>query len=115
MTYRTGRLGRRYARAGLMDPRGHWAREPGASAGFIPEQSPILVGDGIVFAFVNARPQLAPPCILDESGKCLPPPKKTSQSSIDRVEVLRGGSTSFKLPRNAPKTRLKHGLLRRKR
>jgi len=50
MTHKTGRLGRRYSRAGMGDPRGTWGSGVPASAGFMPEQQPILEGDGYVFA-----------------------------------------------------------------
>lgn len=38
MTIKQGRLGRKYNRAAMADPRGSWAPGAPASAGFVPEQ-----------------------------------------------------------------------------
>lgn len=97
MTRRYGRQGRKYNRAGLPDPRGHWGTGVPASAGFMPEKAVQLV-DGRAFA--GGSPQLA-----------INYPDRPPSSSNAPPQ-----STGMKLSRQgAQKTRLKHGLMRRKR
>jgi hypothetical protein len=65
MTIKQGRLGRKFHRAGMADPRGSWAAGVPASAGFYPEQ-------GVRFSGTKdplSCPQM-PGCeSADESGK----------------------------------------------
>ena len=48
MTYKIGRAGIRYSRAGL-DPRGHWGVGVPASAGFVTEEPVVINQDRVQF------------------------------------------------------------------
>lgn len=64
MTAKQGRLGRKFNRSGMADPRGTWAAGAPASAGFQPEQ-------GVRFSGTNdplSCPPAAPCSSTDESG-----------------------------------------------
>lgn len=109
MTHRNGRFGRKYNRSGIGDPRGHWGTGVPSSAGFAPEQPVVLEGEGIVFAgqtdcpdgkiWNKERQQCEYPDLRD-------PFKSNNQTGDSGLKLSRSG---------APKTRLKHRLLRRRR
>lgn len=119
MTYKTGRLGRKFSRAGVMDPRGHWGTGVPASAGFMPERSPILQGEGYVFA--GACPEGTKLVGVDVWGNPICEPVGAEKDlAIPTQHHQRSGrkprGIGLKLSRQgAQRTRLKHGLLRRKR
>jgi len=94
MTYRNGRQGQRYNRAGMGDPRGRWAAGAPASAGFVPER-------GVRFAGTND------PLHCPEMPSC-----SESEARARRFSGTHGGP---KLSRNgAPMTRLRHGMTKRR-
>jgi hypothetical protein len=99
MTYNNGRLGRRYNRAGMGDPRGSWAKGVPASAGFYPAQGVRFAGTGDP---LKCDDRNTPHCVETESRVA-----KYGKSF---------SSTGLKLSRRgAPKTRLKHGMTKRRR
>lgn len=58
MTYRIGRAGIRYSRAGP-DPRGHWGAGAPASAGFIPEEPVAINQNRAQSEFLNSQFKLS--------------------------------------------------------
>jgi hypothetical protein len=110
MTRRYGTFGKKYNRIGVGDPRGQWERGVGASAGF-RTATPVTL-DGVVYAGDAVCPpgmKKCPDGTCTTIGlECVPfiqAPNQPQQESRRSSKLSRHG---------AQKTRLKHGMTRRR-